>query len=156
MQETYFAVSHTSLGFLNPLPHNHGFLRPCVRSLWKQLLEKEKLLITLSLFPTMFSTRPKTNFNFSVTLFCHLEITFYLDQSKILSFGKELTLSQTISDFLLACGTSLLKMLCEKEKLLITSNFSSSHSVLYPLGKPSIIFIKFESVVCKPCQVGSI
>ena len=31
------------------------------------------------------------------------------------------------------CSTSLLKTLREKEKLLITSNFSFSHSVFYPL-----------------------
>ena len=33
------------------------------------------------------------------------------------------------------CTTSLLKTLWEKEKLLLTSNFSFSHSVFYPLGK---------------------
>ena len=32
----------------------------------------------------------------------------------------------------------------EKEKLLVTSNFSFSHSVFYPFGELSIIFIKFE------------
>ena len=30
--------------------------------------------------------------------------------------------------------TSLLKTLWEKEKLLVTSNFSFSHSVFYPFG----------------------
>ena len=30
------------------------------------------------------------------------------------------------------CSISLLKTLCEKEKLLVTSNFSFSHSVFYP------------------------
>ena len=34
--------------------------------------------------------------------------------------------------FLRVCSTSLLKTLWEKEKLLITSNFSFSHSVFYP------------------------
>ena len=34
--------------------------------------------------------------------------------------------------FLHVCTTSLLKTLWEKEKLLVTSNFSSSHSVFYP------------------------
>ena len=38
----------------------------------------------------------------------------------------------------------------EKEKLLITSNFPFSHSVFYPFGELSAIFIKSEIVVCKP------
>ena len=47
------------------------------------------------------------------------------------------------------CSTSLLKTLREKEKLLVTSNFSFSHSVFYPCKELSAIFIKFEIVVCK-------
>ena len=34
--------------------------------------------------------------------------------------------------FLHVCSTSLLKTLWEKEKLLVTSDFSSSHSFFYP------------------------
>ena len=41
--------------------------------------------------------------------------------------------------FLRVCSKSLLKTLWEKEKLLITSNFSFSHSVFYPLRELSII-----------------
>ena len=33
-----------------------------------------------------------------------------------------------------------------------TSNFSVSHSVFYPFGEPSAIFIKFKIVVCKLFQ----
>ena len=36
--------------------------------------------------------------------------------------------------FLRVCSTSLLKTLWEKEKLLVTSNFSFSHSVFYLFG----------------------
>ena len=36
------------------------------------------------------------------------------------------------------------------------SNFSFSHSVFYPFGELSAIFIKFEIVVCKLSQVGSV
>ena len=39
--------------------------------------------------------------------------------------------------------TSLLKTLWEKEKLLITSNFSFSHSVFYQFEYLSAIFFKF-------------
>ena len=51
--------------------------------------------------------------------------------------------------FLRVCSTSLSKTLREMEKLLVTSNFSFSHSVFYPFGKFSAIFIKFEIVICK-------
>ena len=50
--------------------------------------------------------------------------------------------------FLLVCSTSLLKTLWEKQKLLVKSNFSFSHSVFYPSRELSAIFIKFEIVVC--------
>ena len=58
--------------------------------------------------------------------------------------------------FLQVCSTSLLKTQWEKEKLLITSNFSFSHSVFYPFGELSGIFIKFEIVVWKLFQFGSV
>ena len=51
--------------------------------------------------------------------------------------------------FLRVCCTNLLKTLCEKEKLLVTSNFSFSHSVFYQFEELSSIFIQFEIVVCK-------
>ena len=59
--------------------------------------------------------------------------------------GKHLTLSQTSPGF---HSTSLLKILWEKGKLLVTSNFSFSHSVFYPFRDLSAIFIKFEIVIC--------
>ena len=58
--------------------------------------------------------------------------------------------------FLHICMNSLLKTLWEKEKLLITSNFSISHSVFSPFGEHSVIFIKFEIVVCKLFQFGRV
>ena len=42
--------------------------------------------------------------------------------------------------FLSVCRTSLLKTLWEKEKLLVTSNFSFSNSVLYLFGELSATF----------------
>ena len=50
--------------------------------------------------------------------------------------------------FLCVSSTSLLIALWEKEKLLVTSNLTFSHSVFYPFGELSAIFIKFEIVVC--------
>ena len=43
--------------------------------------------------------------------------------------------------FLRLCSTSLLKTLWKKEKLLVTNNFSLSHSVFYPFEELSAIFI---------------
>ena len=42
--------------------------------------------------------------------------------------------------FLRVCSISLLKTLSEKEKLLVTSNFSFSHSVFYPFVELSPLF----------------
>ena len=56
--------------------------------------------------------------------------------------------------FLCVCSQSLLKRLWEKEKLLVTSNFSFSHSVSYLFEELSAIFINFEIVVCKLYQFG--
>ena len=53
--------------------------------------------------------------------------------------------------FLRVGSTSPFKAQCEKEKLLVTSNFSFSHRVFYPFEGPSRIFITFEIVVCKLC-----
>ena len=54
--------------------------------------------------------------------------------------------------FLCVCSSCVLKTLWEKEKLLITSNFSFSHSIFYLSGEFSATFIKFEIVVCKLFQ----
>ena len=54
--------------------------------------------------------------------------------------------------FLRVYSTRLLKTLWEKEKLLVTSNFSFCHSVFYSLEELSSVFIKFEIVVCKLFQ----
>ena len=54
------------------------------------------------------------------------------------------------------CRTSLLKTLWEKEKLLVTSNFSFSHSVFYPFGELFAIFIKCEIAVCKLFHFGRV
>ena len=58
--------------------------------------------------------------------------------------------------FLRVCRISLLKTLWEKEKLLVTSNFSFSHSVFYPFGELSAIAITFEIVVCKLFEFGRV
>ena len=58
--------------------------------------------------------------------------------------------------FLRVWSTSLLKTLCEKEKLLVTSNISISHSVFYPFEELPSFFVKFEIVICKLFQFGRV
>ena len=58
--------------------------------------------------------------------------------------------------FLRVYSESVLKTLQEKEKLLVTSNFSFSYSVFYLFGEPSAISIKFEIVVCKHFNFGRV
>ena len=47
--------------------------------------------------------------------------------------------------FLCVCSSSLLKILWEKEKLLVISNFSFSHSAFYLFGEPSAIVNKYKT-----------
>ena len=56
--------------------------------------------------------------------------------------------------FLRVYSTILSKTLWEKEKLLVTSNFSFSHGVFYPLEEISAIFNRYEIVVCKLFEFG--
>ena len=58
--------------------------------------------------------------------------------------------------FLRVCSTGPLKTLWEKEKLLVMSNFSFSHSVFCLFGELSVLFIKSKIVVCKLFQFGKI
>ena len=56
--------------------------------------------------------------------------------------------------FLSVCSKSLIKTLWEKEKLLVTSNFSFSYTILFPFGELFAIFIKLKIVVCKLFEFG--
>ena len=77
--------------------------------------------------------------------------------SGALVFHKQslLTLSQTSPVFSrLQCRS--FENTVGKEKLLVTSNFSFSRSVFYLFGELSVLFIKFEIVVCKLFQFGRV
>ena len=58
--------------------------------------------------------------------------------------------------FLHVCSTCLLITLWEKEKLLVTSNFSFFHCVIYRFQQLSAIFFKFRIVVCKVFKFGRV
>ena len=68
---------------------------------------------------------------------------FSLIMSKLLLFGKEFLINPFPNKpwFYVSVVQVFLKTLWEKEKLLVTSNFSFSHSVLYSFGELSAIFI---------------
>ena len=53
------------------------------------------------------------------------------------------------------CRTSLLKALWEKEKLLVTSDFSFTHGIFHHFGELSVIFIK-SKLVYKLFQTGRV
>ena len=58
--------------------------------------------------------------------------------------------------FLRVCNTGSMETRWEKEKLLLTTNFSFSHSVFHRFGEPPVIFIKLEIVACKLFQFGTV
>ena len=71
---------------------------------------------------------------------CLLQAIFFLFHSVFYHFGELSTIFIKLNPlphndtFWRPWETSLLKTLWEKEKLLVTSNFSFSHSVFYPFG----------------------
>ena len=82
-------------------------------------------------------------------------LVFYSSEHKINPFPSK-------PWFLCICSIHLLKTLWEKEKLLVTSNFSFSLSILHPFGKLSAIFINsnmssansFSLEELKICRLG--
>ena len=59
--------------------------------------------------------------------------------------------------FLHVFSTNLLKTQCEKEKLLVTSNFSFSHSVFHPFWQNFIHFhLNFKIGICELFQFGRV
>ena len=67
------------------------FNDPVQEAFWKHCGKRRTYwLPAFSPFPTFFSIRPKTNFNLSVTVILSSAYAFNLDQSRILSFDKNL------------------------------------------------------------------
>ena len=84
----------------------------------------------------------------------------YSEGCSVCSFEKKEKCTSTLNPFpnkpwfSRVCCTSLLKTLWEKEKLLVTSNFSFSHSVFYPFTELYATYINFEIVVCNLFEFG--
>ena len=70
-------------------------------------------------------------------------------------FEKLITLSQPSPGFMFLHYKSF-ENTAGKEKLIITSNISFTHSVFYQFEELSSIFIKFEIVVCNLFQFGRV
>ena len=66
-----------------------------------------------------------------------------------------LSLSQTSPGFHVF-AVQVFRKHWEKEKLLVMRDFSFSHTVFYPYGELSAIFIKFEIVICNLFQFGKV
>ena len=153
-----------SLTTFNPFQNNPLFLRPLGPGLLKTLWEKEKMLVTsiFSFFHNVFyhTKKEKSQFWYIWLILCRL-FRFCLVpnfvvwerveivHSLILRFlqiliGLTEWCSQSIvvllnpfphnDTFWRPWKTSLSKTMWEKEKLLVTSNLSFSHSVFYPFG----------------------
>ena len=127
-----------------------------IETLW----EKKKMLVTSTfffshnvfkrLFPRL---RQKSSLCGKGLIDVHVKSNFF---SKLYYFWLPLNPFPNKPWFLYVCSTSHFKTLWEKEKLLITSNFSFSHIFFYPFGKLSAIFIKFKIAICKIFQFGTV
>ena len=98
--------------------------------------------------------------------FMTLVVFFFLNNDDAMEFGNTSTISCTPPELKLltlsetnplrVCSTSLFKTLWEKKKLLVTSNFSFSHSVFYPFVELFAIFVLLKIVICKLFQFGKV
>ena len=83
-----------------------------------------------------------------------------LDLSKMKAFAEDKIIVfnpfPNMPWFLRVYSTGHMKTLWEKEKLLVTSNFSFSHTIFYPFLELSTIFTKLEIVNCKLFEFGRV
>ena len=109
----------------------------------------------ISLFVTEFE-KPKIDISGKGLIFLSLTLLFVASPWHFVMSLSSLNLFPNKPWFLCVFRRSILKTLWEKEKLLIKSNFSFFHSVFYPFGELSAIFITFENVVFKVFQFGRV
>ena len=110
------------------------------------------------LFPRCFLPVCRTFCHFHHIQICCLQILSIWTYPTNLSFGYQLRVNPLPNKplFLRVCSTSFLKTPWEKEKLLVTSNFSFFHGVFYPFRELSANFVKFRIVVFKLFQFGRV
>ena len=85
---------------------------------------------------------------------CQFDVVRSKAFQTVLSFDDDFNPFPNKPWFLRVCSTSLLKTMWKKEKLLVTSNFSFSHTVFYQFVELSTILITFEIIVCKLFEFG--
>ena len=137
---------------INPLPHNPDILWPRGIRLLKTLWEKEKILVTsiFSLSPQCFLPCPREILWFGLPLTCKCfefgHVQNFVSWEIVNPFS-----NKPMCTYMYVYCTSLLKTLWEKGKLLVTSNFSFSHSIFFFFffRKLSTNLIKIKVIVCK-------
>ena len=73
--------------------------------------------------------------------------------TRVISSSSRLNIKVT---FLKKMAVSGALVFHKHKQLLVTSNISFAHSVFYPFGELSEIFIKFKVVVCEPFHFGRV
>ena len=169
--EQFFFFPQCSLRIWRTFYHFHQTwnCRLHTLSIWKCLKlivwvkqAKQFRLNNLTIQPFTYNIKTSDDYKFNMgkmteLYFNPLPDDKILDWSKIKQSADDiLTLSPNEPWFLRVYGTSLLKTLWEKTKLLLMSNFFFSHSVFYPFIEISAILIKFEIVVCKLFLFGPV
>ena len=115
-------------------------------------LEESKICRLVMGYPFTKQSKLKMTMETNVGNKLHLSINMNQYPHQLFDRNRQFNPFPNNPWFSQVCSTSLLKTLWEKEKLLVTSNFSFSCSVFYPSGELSAIFIIFEIVVCKLFQ----
>ena len=138
-------MSNPAFTCFNAFPNKPWLLRVCITIVLKTQWEKKILLMT-------------SNFSFSHSVFYPFEelsaivIKLKIIICKLFQFN----VFPNKPWLLRVCITIVLKTQWEKKILLITSNFSFSHSVFYPYEELSAIVIKLKIIVCKLFQFGRV
>ena len=152
----------TDLPDLNYCTHLQTVLNP--KKQWNSILQAVKINDTL--FPRNFNlSNISSRFELmSQHMTSQHDIIFYLHGRRKV-YNKHMQSFTHVGSlnpfpnkpwFLLVCVKILLKTLWEKEKLLVMTNFSFSHSVFYPFEELSAIVFKFKIVVCILFQLGRV
>ena len=151
------------------------FYDSVVRGLFKTRWEREKVVVSgiSSFFHNVFYSCRTFKFPFKLVVVnafnlvtsCHFKVLFF----KVVKTRDCFVKGQVCPSrrnfrpaqfdpfpnkpwFLRVCSKSLLKGLWEKEKLLVMSNFSFSHSVFYIFRELFAIVIEFQIVVIEQFQ----
>ena len=106
----------------------------------------------------MFSALAMTNFVIRTTFqfLSGIASSFVMFSYRGMKLDFDLNPFPNKPSFLCDYSTSLLKLLWEKETLLLSSNVSFSHSVFYLFEELAAIFIRFEIVICKLFHFGRV